>query len=129
MKKVLLVYSDYYKIISKKMLLEAEKVLKKTFTVNKIRVTGSFEIPFVVSKNIKKYDGFVALGCIIQGQTPHFHFISQSINNGLIKLSIDYNKPIGNGVITCLDMTQAKKRVKKASEAANVLNLLIDDKN
>ena len=89
MKKVLLVYSDYYKIISKKMLLEAEKVLKKTFTVNKIRVTGSFEIPFVVSKNIKKYDGFVALGCIIQGQTPHFHFISQSINNGLIKLSID----------------------------------------
>ena len=118
MKKVLLVYSDYYKIISKKMLLEAEKVLKKTFTVNKIRVTGSFEIPFVVSKNIKKYDGFVALGCIIQGQTPHFHFISQSINNGLIKLSIDYNKPIGNGVITCLDMTQAKKRVKKASEAA-----------
>ena len=111
------------------MLLEAEKVLKKTFTVNKIRVTGSFEIPFVVSKNIKKYDGFVALGCIIQGQTPHFHFISQSINNGLIKLSIDYNKPIGNGVITCLDMTQAKKRVKKASEAANVLNLLIDDKN
>ncbi len=129
MKKVLLVYSDYYKIISKKMLLEAEKVLKKTFTVNKIRVTGSFEIPFVVSKNIKKYDGFVALGCIIQGQTPHFHFISQSINNGLIKLSIDYNKPIGNGVITCLDMAQAKKRVKKASEAANVLNLLIDDKN
>ena len=129
MKKVLLVYSDYYKIISKKMLLEAEKVLKKTFTVNKIRVTGSFEIPFVVSKNIKKYDGFVALGCIIQGQTPHFHFISQSINNGLIKLSIDYNKPIGNGVITCLDMAQAKMRVKKASEAANVLNLLIDDKN
>lgn len=111
------------------MLFEAQRVLSKKYIIKKFKVAGSFEIPFIISKNVKKYDGFVALGCIIQGETPHFHFISQSINNGLMKISIDKNKPIGNGVVTCLDMSQAKKRIKKASEAAKVLTLLLNNEN
>ena len=81
---------------------------------------GVFEIPVVIAKNIKKYDGFVALGCVIKGETPHFDFISKATIDALMKLSIDYRKPIGNGVITCLNKEQAIVRSNsKGQEAAN----------
>ena len=85
-----------------------------------ITVPGVFEIPVVIAKNIKKYDGFVALGCVIKGETPHFDFISKATIDALMKLSIDYRKPIGNGVITCLNKEQAIVRSNsKGQEAAN----------
>ena len=85
-----------------------------------IAVPGVFEIPVVIAKNIKKYDGFVALGCVIKGETPHFDFISKATIDALMKLSIDYKKPIGNGVITCLNKEQAIVRSNsKGQEAAN----------
>ena len=68
-----------------------------------INVPGVFEIPVIISKNVKKYDGFIALGCVIKGETPHFDFISQATTNAIMKLSIDYKKPVGNGIITCLN--------------------------
>ena len=63
--------------------------------------------------NIKKFDGFVALGCVIKGQTPHFNLICSSTFKAILDLSINYNKPIGNGIITALNLTQAKNRSKK----------------
>jgi 6,7-dimethyl-8-ribityllumazine synthase len=73
----------------------------------------------VISKNIKKYDGFIALGCVIKGETPHFDFISQATTNAIMQLSIDYKKPIGNGIITALNKDQASNRsIKKGEEAA-----------
>ena len=90
-----------------------------------INVPGVFEIPVTISKNIKRYDGFIALGCVIKGETPHFNFISTASTNAIMKLSIDSKKPIGNGIITCLSMKQAKARKKKGAEAANaVLSVL-----
>ena len=93
-----------------------------------IYVEGAFEIPYAISKLIKKYDGFIAVGCIIKGETPNFDFISQAITNGIMQLSILNKKPIGNAVITCLDKKQAKKRIYKGEEAAiavvDVLNTL-----
>ena len=90
-----------------------------------INVPGVFEIPVTISKNIKRYDGFIALGCVIKGETPHFNFISTASTNAIMKLSIDNKKPIGNGIITCLSMKQAKARKKKGAEAANaVLSVL-----
>ena len=93
-----------------------------------IYVKGAFEIPYAISKLIKKYDGFIAVGCIIKGETPNFDFISQAITNGIMQLSILNKKPIGNAVITCLDKKQAKKRIYKGEEAAiavvDVLNTL-----
>ncbi len=79
-------------------------------------------------KNIKKFDGFIALGCVIKGQTPHFDFISQASTNAIMKLSINSKKPIGNGIITCLNMNQAKARKKKGAEAANAVLSVLSQK-
>ncbi len=73
-------------------------------------VSGVFEIPVIISKLINKYDAFVALGCVIKGETPHFDLISKAVVNAIMDLSIKNKKPIGNGIITCLNMKQALER-------------------
>jgi len=117
-KKYLIVIANYYKDISDGLLKSAKDCLPKSSIIKTINVPGVFEIPVTISKNIKKYDAFLALGCVIKGQTPHFDFISQSSINAIMKLSIKSNKPIGNGIITCLNMKQAVARKKKGREAA-----------
>ena len=52
-------------------------------------VSGAFEIPNLISKNIKKFDAFIALGCVIKGKTDHYYFISQAVTTGLMNLSIN----------------------------------------
>ena len=80
-----------------------------------------------MSKNIKKFDGFIAIGLIIKGETPNFNFISSAITNGLMQISILYKKPIGNAILTCLNQRQARARTIKGFEAAvavfDVLNV------
>ena len=120
-KKVLIVVSDYYKEISNGLLKSANLKLKNSFTIKILKVPGVFEIPVTISKNIKKYDAFLALGCVIKGQTPHFDFISYATTNAIMQLSINYKKPIGNGILTCLTMKQAKARKKKGIEASNAI--------
>tara|TARA_B100001029_G_C14947435_1_gene386780 strand:- start:442 stop:825 length:384 start_codon:yes stop_codon:yes gene_type:complete len=120
-KKILIVIADYYKKISLKLLKSAQKKINNKYNIKIINVPGAFEIPLIISKNIKKYDGFIALGCVIKGQTPHFDFISKSTTDALMYLSIKSKKPVGNGVITCLNMRQAEVRGKKGSEAANAV--------
>ena len=117
-KKYLIVLADYYKDISNRLLTSALKIIPKTSKIKIIKVPGVFEIPVTISKNLNKYDAFLALGCVIKGQTPHFDFISQSSTDAIMKLSIDSKKPIGNGIITCLNMSQARARRKKGAEAA-----------
>ena len=117
--KILIVLADYYREISVEMLKSTINHIGKKSKFNLIRVPGVFEIPVVISKNIKKYDGFIALGCVIKGQTPHFDFISQATTNAIMDLSIDHRKPIGNGIITALNKDQAEERsTKKGKEAA-----------
>ena len=120
-KKILIVVSDYYKDISNSLLKSAKLKLKNSFTIKILKVPGVFEIPVTISKNIKKYDAFLALGCVIKGQTPHFDFISYATTNAIMQLSINYKKPIGNGILTCLTMKQAKARHKKGIEASNAI--------
>jgi len=108
--KILIVYSNYYKNISYSLLTGAIKTIIKNAKITKIEVPGVFEIPVMISKNIKKFDGFIALGCVIKGQTPHFNFISQAATDAIMKLSIDNKKPVANGIITCLNMKQAMVR-------------------
>ena len=127
-KKYLIVIADYYKDIAKGLLDSALKLIPKTTSVKIIRVPGVFEIPVTISKNIKKYDAFLALGCVIKGQTPHFDFISQASTNSIMHLSIINKKPIGNGIITCLNMSQAKLRKNKGAEAANAVNSVLSQK-
>ena len=120
-KKFLIVIADYYKDISRGLLNSAKEVLPNSSLIKIISVPGVFEIPVTISKNIKKYDGFLALGCVIKGQTPHFDFISQATTDAIMRISVECKKPIGNGIITCLNMKQAKTRKKKGREAAKAV--------
>ena len=133
MKKILIVVADYYKDVSLSLLDSAETTISSKYStvVEKvINVPGVFEIPVVISKNIKKYDAFIALGCVIKGETPHFDFISNATIQAIMNLSVNSKKPIGNGIITCLNMKQAKVRSKKGKEAAQaVISVLNSTKN
>ena len=131
--KISLIVANYYPILSKKLILGALKELKK----NKIKnikilyVPGIFEIPIVISKKINLFNGFIALGCVIKGKTPHFTFISQSTINALMDLSIKYKKPIGNGIVTSLNTKQAYERSdpsrkNKGGEAAKAVLSVLD---
>ena len=127
-KNFLIVNANYYKDISSGLLKSATNLLPKNSKVKIINVPGVFEIPVTISKNIKKFDGFIALGCVIKGQTPHFDFISQSSTDAIMKMSINSKKPIGNGIITCLNMKQANARKKKGAEAANAVLSVLSQK-
>tara|TARA_Y100000590_G_scaffold2010_1_gene2617 strand:+ start:756 stop:1169 length:414 start_codon:yes stop_codon:yes gene_type:complete len=127
-KKILIVSAKYYSDISTKMETDAIDCLKswKDFSTDQksflINVPGVFEIPVVISRNIESYDGIIALGCVIKGETPHFEFISKSTTEAIMKLSIINKKPIGNGIITCLNKDQAIIRSKKKGiEAAKAV--------
>jgi len=133
--KILIVNSNYYYNISKNLIRDATKILKKNKIKYKIvSVPGILEIPVTISRNIKKYTGFIALGCVVKGKTPHFNFISKSTIDALIKLSIESKKPIGNGILTCMNLSQAiirsdpkgkKRKGKEAAEATlTVLGIL-----
>ena len=113
-KKVLIVTASYYREITTSLRTDAEFLLDNSnIKFDIIDVPGVFEIPVTIAKNVKKYDGFIALGCVIKGETPHFDFISKTTFEGLMKLSIDNKKPIGNGIITSLNLQQAIQRSGK----------------
>ena len=127
-KKILIVIANYYKEISKGLLSSSKKILPNNYKINIEYVPGVFEIPVVISQNIKKYDAFIALGCVIKGKTPHFDFISQATTSAIMLLSIQNKKPIGNGIITCLNMKQAILRKKKGEEAARAIFSILNKK-
>ena len=115
--KVLIVTANYYPEISGELKKRAKKVKKAHTDYEEITVPGIFEIPVIISRNIDSYDGFVALGCVIKGKTPHFKLISKAVTNAIMNLSITHKKPIGNGILTCLNKRQALKRLDKGAEA------------
>ena len=136
MKKICIVASKYYEDIINMLIDGANEAIsnhKKRFKTNIIYVPGVFEIPHVISKNVKKFDAFIALGCVIKGETPHFDFISKSSLDAIMKLSIESKKPIGNGILTCFNKDQAVERADKSNknkgkEAADAaIELLIGD--
>ena len=111
MKKILIINASYYKAITDKLVKSSLKTLKqKNYKCDLLMVSGVFEIPLAIKKNIKKYDAFLALGCVIKGKTPHFDLICKSTFQTILLLSINYSKPIGNGIITALNMRQALER-------------------
>ena len=108
-KKCLIVVANYYENISNNLLQSALKSIKKNkLSFKIIYVPGVFEIPITISKNLRKYDGFIALGCVIKGQTPHFEFISSSVTDNILNMSVKNKK-------------QAIARSKKGAEAANAM--------
>ena len=135
--KFCIIQTKYYSDISSKLYDGAIKILGEKSDCKIITVPGVFEIPIMIAKNIEFFDAFVALGCVIKGKTPHFDFISTATINAIMDLSIRYKKPIGNGIITCLNRKQALERAdpmkkNKGGEAAkavlSVLGILNEDK-
>ena len=124
-KKVLIVLSDYYKDISEALLKSTKKYINKRTSLKIVKVPGVFEIPVIISKNIKKFDGFVAIGCVIRGKTAHFDLISKSVIDAIMYLSVNYKKPVGNCILTCFNYNQALVRKNKGKEAALALNSIL----
>ena len=121
--KICIVISTYNSGITNKLLFSAKNELKK-YGVTKAKdykVPGAFEIPVVIARLAKKYDAFIAIGCIIKGQTANFDLISNAITNAIMHLSITNKKPIGNSIITLFNKNQASKRYNKGKEAANAV--------
>ena len=129
--KILVVTAMFYEQIGGDLFHYASKTLEDPNTtkdgwvgadVYPVDVPGVFEIPVMISKHIHNMDGAIALGCVIKGETPHFEFISKASIDAIMKLSIEHKKPIGNGIITCLNQNQASARSQtKGQEAANAV--------
>ena len=121
---ILIIVANYYPSIAQGLQVAAEFTLEEE-SISKIKyiiieVPGVFEIPVAISKNINKYDGFIALGCVIKGETPHFDYISKTSINAIMKLSVDYKKPIGMGIITALNISQASFRSSEDDHGNNI---------
>ena len=130
-KKILIVSSKYYSDISNNLELGACKTLKEYKTDYEIlKAPGCFEIPFIIKSNIGKYDGFIALGCIIKGETYHFEVIANETAKKIMDLSIENLIPIGFGILTCYNKDQAlirseiDKQNKGREAALACINLL-----
>ena len=124
-RKVLIVVSNYYEDIANDLLTSTKKFLNKKITLNIIKVPGVFEIPIIISRNINRFDGFVAIGCVIKGKTAHFDLISKSVIDAIMNLSINSKKPVGNCILTCFNYKQALARKNKGKEAAIALNSIL----
>ena len=113
----------YNQNVTTKLRDNAKKALNKInkIVIKDIEVPGAFEIPVMISRIAKKYDGFIAIGCIIKGQTKNFDLISEAITNGIMQISIQEKKPIGNAILTCFNQSQAKNRFDRGTEAANAV--------
>ena len=121
--KICIVMSTYNSGITDKLLFSAKNELKRNGVIQTkdYKVPGAFEIPVAIARLAKKYDGFIAIGCIIKGQTANFNLISSAITNAIMNLSIATKKPIGNSIITLFNKNQASKRYNKGKEAANAV--------
>ncbi len=121
MPHVMIVVSPYYEEIAKHLLDGAKAELEKrhcTFEV--FEVSGALEIPLALQYGAQreegrgagnlKFDAFVALGCVIRGQTSHYDIVSNESASGLTRVSLDYSVPIGNGILTCDSKLQALER-------------------
>ena len=125
--KICAVISTYNEDITKELYNSAKKEFDKSGIkkVDVFKVPGAFEIPVMISKLSKKYDGFIAIGCIIKGQTANFDLISSAITNGIMQISVAQKKPIGNSIITLFNRDQSTQRFDRGKEAARaVLEIL-----
>ncbi len=106
--KILIVSSNYYNQVSDNLELGAISTLNENgFKYDLVNAPGCFEIPYLIRQNINNYLGFITLGCIIKGETYHFEVIANESSRKIMDLSIEYNKPIGFGILTCYNIEQA----------------------
>jgi 6,7-dimethyl-8-ribityllumazine synthase len=75
-----------------------------------VRVAGAIELPVVAAELAKHYDAVVCLGAVIRGGTPHFEYVCDAVTAGLTRVALDSGTPVGNGVLTCNTVEEARDR-------------------
>jgi 6,7-dimethyl-8-ribityllumazine synthase len=113
MKKILIIQAIFYEEISTKLLEgAAKKIAENGLNYDVVNVSGALEIPAIIAiaKDLNLYDGFVALGCVIRGETSHYEIVSFESARGLNQLAIEHKLAIGNGIITVENEQQAYER-------------------
>ena len=111
----LIIVSPYYKDIADFLIEGASQTLKDNKADYEIlSVFGALEIPVAlkIASETRKYDGFIALGCVIRGETSHYDIVCNESASGLQKLALEHNLAIGNGILTCDTMEQALVRAR-----------------
>lgn len=113
MAKILIVEARYYEDISDALLAGAEGALKRAKAAyDRCTVPGALEIPGAIALAEGRYDGFVALGCVIRGETTHYDIVSNESARGIMDLTVRNRLAIGNGILTCETEEQAWERAK-----------------
>ena len=110
---LLLVEAPYYTHIAALLREGAERAIAEAgATFETIEVPGAFEIPGAIGMGAKSgnFDGFVALGCVIRGETSHYDHICESTADALQRLAVEQGVPIGYGILTCENEQQALVR-------------------
>ena len=75
-----------------------------------VRVAGAVELPVVAQELARRYDAVVCLGAVIRGGTPHFEYVCDAVTAGLTRVALDSGTPVGNGVLTCNTVEEARDR-------------------
>ena len=123
MANILITVADFYVEISEELIKGASNHLEKVnFNYELVKLPGALEIPAAISFAIKskKYDGFVALGCVIRGETSHYDYVCSESTGGLNQIAINQHAAIGNGILTVENKAQAWARaaVDKGNKGA-----------
>ncbi|MGE4048257.1 MAG: 6,7-dimethyl-8-ribityllumazine synthase [Acetobacteraceae bacterium] len=132
---LLIVRAPYYRDVVGGLTTGAERILREagaTFEV--LDVAGAYELPQVIRiavRGSKRFDGFVALGCIVRGETDHYEFICRATMDGMLNVSLQFGLCLGTGLLTCDTMAQAEARSgqdghNKGAEAAAAALLQIN---
>src|SRR5688572_8863186 len=129
--RFVIVASEYNQVIMDRLISGAKKALHDK-NVTLVRVPGSFEIPLAAKRAATsgKYDGVVALGCVLRGETPHFEYISIAVSIALSQVALETGIPVGFGVLTVDTVEQAMERsgeqANKGFEAAQTAAQMVD---
>ncbi len=134
---ILIVSADFYPDITRELLAGASAELKRMdATFDEIKVPGAFEIPAAINFAIqsRKYHGYIALGCVIRGETTHYDYVCSESARGLMDLALTQNAAIGYGILTVENKEQAMVRAKvsegnKGRDAVEACLQLISIKN
>lgn len=111
--RILIVESRYYTDIADALIEGAEREITRNGAVSeRVVVPGAFEIPGAIALAAGRYDGFVALGCVIRGETTHYDYVCGESARGLMDLAIQKKLAIGYGIVTVNTMEQAKARAE-----------------
>ena len=115
---LLIVEARFYDDLADELLAGAKTALAPA-TFDVVTVPGALEIPAAIAMALKgttRYDGYVALGCVIRGETTHYETVANESARGLMDLSVAFAAPIGNGILTVENDEQAWARAKRSGE-------------